>query len=137
MKSENSIDFNNISLILNTLKNMKKQDEKEDKKEDNLLMKSYNNTAYIKNILPLITDDNENIYRIISCLEINQLVTNYKKTYQTIDKEKVIDLKKEAFLYIKSNLNEKNKHMADLALKFIEIKEIMNKNYKRGVNNGL
>ena len=47
MKSENNIDFNNISLILNTLKNT----QKEDKKEDSLLMKNYKNTNYIKELL--------------------------------------------------------------------------------------
>ena len=62
MKSENNIDFNNISLILNTLKNT----QKEDKKEDSLLMKNYKNTNYIKELLPLIVEDNENIYKIIN-----------------------------------------------------------------------
>lgn len=133
MKSENNIDFNNISLILNTLKNT----QKEDKKEDSLLMKNYKNTNYIKELLPLIVEDNENIYKIINYLEVNQLINSYKKTYESIDEDKILDLKKEAILYIKSNLNEKNKYMADLVVKVIEIKDIMSKNYKRGVDDGL
>ena len=133
MKSENNIDFNNISLILNTLKNT----QKEDKKEDSLLMKNYKNTNYIKELLPLIVEDNENIYKIINYLEVNQLINSYKKTYESIDEDKILDLKKEAILYIKSNLNEKNKYMADLVVKVIEIKDIMSKNYKRGVDGGL
>ncbi|MBS5794453.1 MAG: hypothetical protein KIC92_06790 [Clostridiales bacterium] len=133
MKSENNIDFNNISLILNTLKNT----QKEDKKEDSLLMKNYKNTNYIKELLPLIVEDNENIYKIINYLEVNQLINSYKKTYESIDEDKILDLKKEAILYIKSNLNEKNKYMADLVVKVIEIKDIMSKNYKRSVDNGL
>lgn len=133
MKSENNIDFNNISLILNTLKNT----QKEDKKEDSFLMKNYKNTNYIKELLPLIVEDNENIYKIINYLEVNQLINSYKKTYESIDEDKILDLKKEAILYIKSNLNEKNKYMADLVVKVIEIKDIMSKNYKRGVDDGL
>ncbi|MFR4986648.1 MAG: hypothetical protein ACLUCH_04575 [Lachnospirales bacterium] len=133
MKSENNIDFNNISLILNTLKNT----QKEDKKEDSLLMKNYKNTNYIKELLPLIVEDNENIYKIINYLEVNQLINSYKKTYESIDEDKILDLKKEAILYIKSNLNEKNKYMADLVVKVIEIKDIMSKNYKRSVDDGL
>ena len=133
MKSENNIDFNNISLILNTLKNT----QKEDKKEDSLLMNNYKNTNYIKELLPLIVEDNENIYKIINYLEVNQLINSYKKTYESIDEDKILDLKKEAILYIKSNLNEKNKYMADLVVKVIEIKDIMSKNYKRSVDNGL
>ena len=133
MKSENNIDFNNISLILNTLKNT----QKEDKKEDSLLMKNYKNTNYIKELLPLIVEDNENIYKIINYLEVNQLINSYKKTYESIDEDKILDLKKEAILYIKSNLNEKNKYMADLVVKVIEIKDIMSKNYKSGVDDGL
>ena len=129
MKSENNIDFNNISLILNTLKNTQK--------EDSLLMKNYKNTNYIKELLPLIVEDNENIYKIINYLEVNQLINSYKKTYESIDEYKILDLKKEAILYIKSNLNEKNKYMADLVVKVIEIKDIMSKNYKRSVDNGL
>lgn len=133
MKSENNIDFNNISLILNTLKNT----QKEDKKEDSLLMKNYKNTNYIKELLPLIVEDNENIYKIINYLEVNQLINSYKKIYESIDEDKILDLKKETILYIKSNLNEKNKYMADLVVKVIEIKDIMSKNYKRGVDDGL
>ena len=70
-------------------------------------------------------------------MEVNQLINSYKKTYESIDEDKILDLKKEAILYIKSNLNEKNKYMADLVVKVIEIKDIMSKNYKRSVDNGL
>ncbi len=130
MKQENNIDFNNISLILDMLKNNKKEEKKQDKNQDNLLMINSTNSSYIKDMLPLITDDSENIYKMINCLEINQLITNYKKAYQSIEKEKVLDLKKEAILHIKNNLNQKNKYMVDLLVKVIEIKDIMNKNYK-------
>ena len=130
MKQENNIDLNNISLILDMLKNNKKEEKKQDKNQDNLLMINSTNSSYIKDMLPLITDDSENIYKMINCLEINQLITNYKKAYQSIEKEKVLDLKKEAILHIKNNLNQKNKYMVDLLVKVIEIKDIMNKNYK-------
>ena len=130
MKQENNIDFNNISLILDMLKNNKKEEKKQDKNQDNLLMINSTNSSYIKDMLPLITDNSENVYKMINCLEINQLITNHKKAYQSIEKEKVLDLKKEAILHIKNNLNQKNKYMVDLLVKVIEIKDIMNKNYK-------
>lgn len=128
--------MDNINLILNALKNNKQNNIQEEKKGSLLKVNSLNSNN-IKTILPLITEDSENMYKMLSCLEVNQLVNNYKATYQTIEKDKILDLKKEAVTYIRRNLNEDNKYMADLIIKVLEIKEIMNRNYKRGVNNGL
>nr|WP_317356719.1 hypothetical protein [uncultured Tyzzerella sp.] len=130
---ENNIDLKNVNLILSSLKNINKNEKK-----DNRLLKinSLNNNG-IKNMLPFITEDNENICKMIDCLEINQLINKYKTTYKNIDKEQILDLKKEAISHIRKNLNDNNKYMADLVIKALEIKDIINKNYKRGENNGL
>lgn len=128
--------MDNINIILNALKNNKQNNLQEEKKESLLKINSLSNSN-IKNILPLITEDSENMYKMLSCLEINQLVNKYKATYQNIEKDKILDLKKEAVIHIRKNLNEDNKYMADLIIKVLEIKEIINRNYKRGVNNGL
>ncbi|WP_250278572.1 hypothetical protein [[Clostridium] colinum] len=127
MELENNIDFNNISYLLNIIKENK---NKENSKENNLLkINSINN---IKSILPLLGEDNDNIYKILNYLEINQLLSKYKEAHKNIDKEQVLDLKKEAILHIKQNVNENNKYIADLFLKAMEMKSILNKNYRRG-----
>lgn len=121
--------FDNIQTILNMLKENNtenKQDNKEQKEERFL---NINSTNKIKTILPLLmTENNENINKMINCLEINQILTEYKQAYNKIDKKNIIDLKKEAIFYIKENVNEDKKYMADLFLKIAEIKHILNNN---------
>lgn len=131
IKSEQEdFNFNNINLLLNYIKN-NNENNQNNNNECLLKINSINSSA-IKGLLPHITDNSENIYKILNYLEINQLITKYKETYKNIDKEKILDLKKEAIVYIKSNIDEKNKFMVDLFLKAMEMKDIINSNYERG-----
>ncbi len=127
MSGDNNIDFNNIGIILNMLKNNKNNEEI---KENNLL--KINSTNNLKSILPFVTEDNENMYKILNCIEINQIINKYKQAYKKVDKAQILDLKREAILHIKQNVNENNKHIVELFLKAMEIKHIINNNYKRG-----
>ena len=125
MEQENSLDLDNLNLILSVLKN-----NKNETKENNLLKINSNNN--LKNILPIISDNNENIYKIFNYIEINQFLNKYKETSKNIEKDKKLDLKKEALIHIKDNINEKNRYLVDIFLKAIEIKHIMQNNYNRG-----
>lgn len=130
LKSEkNDFNFNNISLLLNYIKNNNKQ---EDNEKGNLLNINSINSSSVKAVLPYITEDSDNIYKILNYLEINQLITKYREAYKNIDKEQIFDLKKEAMLHIKSNINDKNKFMVDLFLKAMEMKNIIKSNYQGG-----
>lgn len=116
---------NNLNLIFNMLKNVNKEENKE------LVKYDFKNA---KNILPFILENSENINKIINIIEAKQILYNYKMSYKDVDKDKILDLKKNTILNIKENLNYQSKYIVDLLIKFIEIKEIMN---KRRINNGL
>lgn len=133
MSLENNLDTKNINLLLNLMKN-----NNENKNNDNTLLKinSINNSP-IKNVLPILSNDTENIYKILNCLELNQLVTRYREVNKNIDEEQILNLKREAILHIKQNIGDKNKYLADIFLKAIEIKNIIRCNYKKENINGL
>lgn len=119
--------FDNIQTILNMLKENNEKNNEENKTQNQQRFLNINSTNKIKTILPLLmTEDNDNINKMINCLQINQIVTEYKQAYNKIDKKNIIDLKKEAIFYIKENVNEDKKYMADLFLKIAEIKHILN-----------
>lgn len=119
--------FDNIQAILNMLKQNNTEDIQENKAQKEERFLNINSTSKIKTILPLLmTENNDNINKMINCLEINQILTEYKQAYNKIDKKNIIDLKKEAIFYIKENVNEDKKYMADLFLKIAEIKHILN-----------
>ncbi len=127
MEENKNIDFNNLSLILNMLKN------NEQHIDENSIFKIKSNNN-IKTILPFIAKDDENIYKMLNCIEINNVISTYRETNKNIDNTKALQLKKEAILHIKKNVEDKNQYIADIFIKAMEIKEILN---NRGVNNGL
>ena len=127
MEENKNIDFNNLSLILNMLKN------NEQHIDENSIFKIKSNSN-IKTILPFIAKDDENIYKMLNCIEINNVISTYRETNKNIDNTKALQLKKEAILHIKKNVEDKNQYIADIFIKAMEIKEILN---NRGVNNGL
>ena len=127
MEENKNIDFNNLSLILNMLKN------NEQHIDENSIFKIKSNSN-IKTILPFIAKDDENIYKMLNCIEINNVISTYRETNKNVDNTKALQLKKEAILHIKKNVEDKNQYIADIFIKAMEIKEILN---NRGVNNGL
>lgn len=127
MQENKNIDFNNLNLILNMLT------KKEENTDENAIFKIKSNNN-IKSILPFITKDDSNIQKVLDCIEINNIISTYKETNKNIDNSKALQLKKEAILYIKKNVENDNKYIADIFIKAMEIKEILN---NRGVKNGL
>ena len=127
MSDKNNIDLNKLAIILNMVKNNEKKNETN---ENNLL--KINSTNNLKSILPLVTENNENLNKILNYVEINQLINKYKEASKNIDNEQKLNLKKEVLVHIKDNINEKNKYLVDMFFKAIEIKHIMENNHKRG-----
>ncbi|MFI3231189.1 MAG: hypothetical protein R3Y29_06555 [bacterium] len=111
------------------------------------ILKLNNNFASIKSILPYILEEssissstnhnnnsniaqapanqNNQVYDFIEILEINELVNSYKKNYTSISSDKKQDLKKEAILYIQSNVNNENKYLVEAIIKMMEINQIL------------
>lgn len=108
------------------------------------ILKLNNNFASIRSILPHILEENNNInnselqnrqiYDFLELLEINELIKSYKKNYNNINTDNNYELKhklkKEAVLYIQSNINNDNRHLLDAILKMLEINQILNKSIK-------
>ena len=71
--------FDNIQTILNMLKENNEKNNEENKTQNQQRFLNINSTNKIKTILPLLmTEDNDNINKMINCLQINQIVTEYK-----------------------------------------------------------
>lgn len=85
----------------------------------------------IKTILPYIDAKNKDqIYQIINFMEINSLITDYKKTSQNTNSNDLLKLKVQTISQIKNNIGDKNRNLVDVLVKAIELNNTMS-NYKK------
>lgn len=138
-KGDNQLSTESIVKMLKLINNIKEVSEKKDNiKSDNEIVKfnlDNSNIRSIKAVLPYIDTEYKNKMDIfINFMEINNLISKYRYTYNNLDIEQKPELKKNVLLYIKPQLDEKNKPMIDIFVKAIEINKILNSNYiKRGI----
>lgn len=121
----------NIKLMSNLIKN------NQNKNSYKFLKTNTNQISTLKTLLPYFSNnDNNNNFldKMINSLEINQFISDYQNSSKNIDTNQLSELKKETIFHIKSNLNQNTQYMADILLKFMEIKEIIkNEGEKNGI----
>lgn len=136
---ENEPDLKNISKIMNIMKeiNFKKEEPiQKDTKES--LFKENSNIKTMKSVLPYLDIEHKNnIGGFINFMEAKDVLNQYKDISLNLDKEEKMRAKKDIFLAIKPKLNEENKPLIDLLVKFIEINDIIKKfNFEKEKNSG-